>query len=390
MRNDTYLNVSSRGRNPTDLFRTLEAFLQLTGADYATWVKEEEAQLIIEGAVSRWEMSLSVGTLIPVSQEKQFLLRFQEAIHQTLFEPPWLIAGHMLKAIIRIPFYDKQDNFCGSVWLFAQEKFSSHEASLLQALCSLMSYQLEALALEQNRSRQLLEERQTAILRDKFIAILGHDLRNPIGAILNVAELLMRLPLEERVQRMALIVKNSSLRMKVLTDNLLDFAKGHLGEGIPVHRVSGEPLKDWLQQVVDELRLNHPEISLQVNISCPSNLICDGQRIAQVLGNLLSNAVHHGKEGSQVRVESHCNEAYYSLTVSNEGDAIPPKVQERMFRPFYRGILKPERAKGLGLGLYITAEIARAHEGKMEVYSEGGWNKFTLYLPLPPQNYQRS
>jgi signal transduction histidine kinase len=117
---------------------------------------------------------------------------------------------------------------------------------MFRLFADLIAFHLDAqdrLALSELK---LLEERKTAELRDQFIAILGHDLGNPVGAVLNVAQMLLRIPGDERIKRLANILQNSSYRMKALIENILDFARGRLGEGIILNRSDDDAVEEAL------------------------------------------------------------------------------------------------------------------------------------------------
>ena len=237
---------------------------------------------------------------------------------------------------------------------------------------------IERLALSESK---LKDELKTAELREQFIAILGHDLRNPLGAVSNVAQLLLRMPLDERTKRLATIVQDSSYRMKEMIENILDFASGRLGGGITLIRKNDEPLADTLNQVLTELRLIWPDrvINVQLHIAQPVN--CDRRRIAQLFSNLLSNALAHGEKDTPIDVKAFTVENGFVLSVSNFAEQISEEIMERLFQPFSRGDIKPGQ-KGLGLGLYIASEIANAHEGTLTVSSADGEVCFTLQIPV--------
>jgi signal transduction histidine kinase len=280
------------------------------------------------------------------------------------------VAG--LHSYISLPIITKNGAFFGTLCAIDPNPASINKPEIIgmfKLFAELIAFHLhnvEQLALKE---KELEEERSIAVLRDKFIAILGHDLRNPVGAILNVAELLLRMPVDDRVKKMAVIIQNSTHRMRVLIENILDFARGHLGEGIKLNLSSDEPLETLLMQIVEELRLISPDyiIHTQFDLQHPFN--CDGTRIAQLLSNLLSNALTHGQKGAPVKVVARVNEHEFFLSVTNKGQKIPQKVMDRLFQPFYHGDIEPTQ-HGLGLGLYIASEITKAHQGKLEVSSD--------------------
>jgi hypothetical protein len=222
---------------------------------------------------------------------------------------------------------------------------------------------IEQLAISESN---LQEERKTAELRDQFIAILGHDLRNPVGAVLNVAQLLLRMPLDERVKRLATIVQDSTYRIKGLIDNILDFASGRLGGGIVLTRNDNEPLQDILTQVITELNVIWPERIIETRFNLTEPVNCDGRRIAQLFSNLLGNALTHGKADAPVTVKAASTAGEFILAISNSGNKIPDAVVDRLFQPF----------------LYIASAIARAHGGTLTVCSTDEETCFTLQMPV--------
>jgi signal transduction histidine kinase len=231
---------------------------------------------------------------------------------------------------------------------------------------------------------RLHEIQETGELREQFIAVLGHDLRNPLASIDACGHLLLRTPLNEKALMLVGLMQNSVTRMASLIDNVLDFARGRLGAGLTLTADADLPLEPVLDQVVAELRLAWPERQLDVNfdIACPVS--CDRGRLAQLLSNLLGNAMTHGDPASPIRVESHATATLFELSVTNGGTPIPPKMLERLFQPFFRGDVRDSQ-QGLGLGLYIASEVARAHGGRIDVNSDDSETRFTFTMPLVPQ-----
>jgi signal transduction histidine kinase len=252
---------------------------------------------------------------------------------------------------------------------------------MFNLFADLIAFHLNAIDQLSISESKLQEERKTAELRDQFIAILGHDLRNPVGAISNVAQLLLRMPLDERVMRLATIVQDSSYRMKGLIDNILDFASGHLGGGIVLTRTDNEPLEEILSQIVTELKVAWPSRTINTQFILTEPVNCDGKRIAQLFSNLLGNALTHSEKDSPVSVKAISNQKEFILSINNAGEKIPEAVVDRLFQPFSRGEIKPGQ-QGLGLGLYIASEIARAHGGTLTVCSTDDETCFTLQIPV--------
>jgi sigma-B regulation protein RsbU (phosphoserine phosphatase) len=167
--------------------------------------------------------------------------------------------------------------------------------------------------------------------------------------------------------------------MAALIENVLDFARGRLGGGFVTSRDSEKPLEPVLLQVIEELRGVHPERDVAIDIDLQQPVECDRQRIGQLLSNLLGNAFVYGTPTAPIEVRARAEGGRFELSVTNSGDPIEPSALERLFQPFFRGEVRGSR-EGLGLGLYICSEIAKAHGGKIEVASEGGTTCFTLTM----------
>ncbi|MEP7156328.1 MAG: hybrid sensor histidine kinase/response regulator [Betaproteobacteria bacterium] len=242
---------------------------------------------------------------------------------------------------------------------------------------------------------QLAEElkRRTEMLRlnEMFMAVLGHDLRNPLSSIVNSAHLIQLASTEPKVKSAAAIMLASGNRMGRMIGDLLDLVRARLGGGIPLKPVATD-LYVVLSRVVEELRANYPDRIIDVtrNGDCAGEW--DPDRLAQVASNLLGNALQHGTPGRSVTVTLDGTlDAAIRLTIGNDG-AIPADLLPLIFQPF-RGAENPNHANGgLGLGLFIVQEIVTAHEGtvKAEVISvkETHNTVFTVVLPRVT-NYQR-
>jgi signal transduction histidine kinase len=292
-------------------------------------------------------------------------------------------AMYGFESYISIPIIRKNGDFFGTLCAIDPRPHilnTPETIGMFKLFAELVAFHLDAIDQLAISEKKLLEERETAELRDQFIAILGHDLLNPVGAVLNVAQLLLRIPSDERVTRMATIVQDSAYRMKALIENILDFARGRLGEGIILNRNDNELVEDMLGKVLTELRIIWPNHKIETNFDLITPVNCDGKRVGQLFSNILGNALSHGKKGEPVVVEASSSDAGLTLSVTNKGSKIPDAVRERLFQPFYRGEVEPHK-EGLGLGLYISSEIARAHGGSLTVNSTDEHTRFTLWLP---------
>jgi sigma-B regulation protein RsbU (phosphoserine phosphatase) len=228
---------------------------------------------------------------------------------------------------------------------------------------------------------QLLAEHQAAELREQFIAILGHDLRNPLAAIEGGTNILLREPQSEKSVKVIGLMRGSVLRMSGLIDNILDFARGRLGGGLNLDR-STKALAPALEQVIAEIRAAYPERLIELDVDLRQAVDADHARLAQMLSNLLANAVTHGAQDQPIRISAAFAEDILELSVANAGDPIPPDTLQRLFQPFYRGSANNPTVQGLGLGLYISSQIALAHGGRLDVSSNEYETRFTFRMPV--------
>jgi phosphoserine phosphatase RsbU/P len=242
-------------------------------------------------------------------------------------------------------------------------------------------YEHELLEARDVAKTNLENERETSELREQFIAVLGHDLRNPLASISAGARILGREAKSDKEHQVIAMLETTVLRMAGLIDNVLDFARGRLGGGITLARDSRKPLEPMLHQVIDELRLSSPgrQIDAEYTLDVPVN--CDRSRIGQLLSNLVGNALSHGASNEPVRVRAATEDGMFKLSVANRGEPIPKAAMNRLFEPFFRGEVRASR-QGLGLGLHIAAQIARAHEGTLSVSSTTEETRFTFVMPL--------
>jgi len=227
----------------------------------------------------------------------------------------------------------------------------------------------------------LEREREDSELREQFIAVLGHDLRNPLASISAGVRILSRTATAEKEHQVAAMLQTTVMRMAELIDNVLDFARGRLGGGFTLSRDTLRPLEPVLHQVIDELRLSSPGRQIEADYAIDGPVDCDPTRIGQLVSNLVGNALTHGASSQPVRVRATTEDGYFKLSVANGGEPIPAAALERLFEPFFRGAVRDSR-QGLGLGLHIASQIAKAHEGTLTVISTPEETCFTFAMPL--------
>jgi signal transduction histidine kinase len=218
-------------------------------------------------------------------------------------------------------------------------------------------------------------------LERQLVGIVSHDLRNPIGAVRLTASLMLRREGRDERDILALqrIVAVSERANRMIVD-LLDYTQASLRGELPI-RIAPADLGEVARQVVDEHRTTQPTRSFTLEVDGDTKLEGDADRLAQVAGNLISNAIAHGSVEHPIRVMVRGVGRKVQLVVTNRGEAIPEAVQARMFKPFQRGDAGRAGQRSVGLGLYIVDHVVRAHGGTIELASADGENKFCVTLP---------
>jgi signal transduction histidine kinase len=251
---------------------------------------------------------------------------------------------------------------------------------MFKLFAELIATHLEAVDRLAASEARLLSERETSELREQFIAVLGHDLRNPLASIAAGTKMLAREGSKAATGEILGLMQKSVARMSALIDNVLDFARGRLGSGITLER-SPQSLEPVLDQVIAELRCSSPERKIETAFDLTQAVDCDAGRIAQLFSNLLGNSVTHGTAARPIQVHARTQGGEFELSVTNSGQPIPSEAMDRLFQPFHR-MSAQEAHQGLGLGLYIASEIARAHGGRIDVTSSPDETQFTFRMPL--------
>ena len=292
-------------------------------------------------------------------------------------------ATYGLQSYISMPIKLADGRFFGTLCAIDPEphRLNTPETiSMFEMFADVIGYQLSAIDEVTSAEANLLGERRTAALREEFIAVLGHDLRNPLAAIDGGMRLLLKTPLNDQAAKIVGMVQNSVKRMAELIGNVTDFARGRLGAGVTLN-LAAEPMEPMLRQVVAELQTTAPERVIETSLALTQPVRCDRARLGQLVSNLLSNALTYGATDKPVRLEAATRDGQFELAVVNGGEPIPPAALKSIFEPFTRGSFRPNQ-QGLGLGLYIAHEIAKAHGGTLDVNSTLAETRFTFRMPL--------
>jgi signal transduction histidine kinase len=254
--------------------------------------------------------------------------------------------------------------------------------SMFTRFAELIGQQLDSERKQEKVQAALLDEQATGELREQFIAVLGHDLRNPLSAVAACSQLLERKAKDPEIASLAARITTNSMRMSRLIDDILDFARGRLGGDIGMGLEEVADLDEALRAVVAEVADTHPRRAITDHVEIARTVRCDRSRIQQLASNLLANAIAHGAPDQPVEFDARVEGDWLVIEVRNDGEPIPAASIGDVFRPFWRPS-RSGRREGLGLGLHICDQIVKAHGGRIEVRSsrEAG-TTFSARLPI--------
>ncbi len=292
------------------------------------------------------------------------------------------------ESYISVPLFRTDGRYFGTVCGLDPRPLpvTQHKVTdMMRHFSELISLQLAADAREQAAHAEVVKSEQAVRLREQFIAVLSHDLRNPLASVGVTTEALLQRPLNEAERRSLERIRFSVQRMATMVTDLLDVTRAKLGSGLGVVMADASDLESTFRHVVSELEQANPQRTVNVTIGKLGTVRCDSERLGQLLSNLLANALVHGAPDRPVDVRAERSAGPRGDTllieVRNQGTAIPAAVRERLFQPYTRG--GSGSPHGLGLGLYIVKQISDAHGGSLEVEStnEGG-TCFRFHLPV--------
>ncbi|WP_282026247.1 GAF domain-containing sensor histidine kinase [Limimaricola cinnabarinus] len=284
-----------------------------------------------------------------------------------------------------IPIHRSDGSFFGTLCAIDTEPRDVRHpraVAMLEMFADIIGQSLETEERLEAQERLVAHERELARIQEEFVAVLGHDLRNPVAALGAGLRQLDKEPLTDKARKMLPLMRSSLHRMNDLIDNIMMHAKARLGGGIRVSASPEAPLTQAIAQVVGEIRAASPEREILLDLSWAQPITCDAARVAQAISNLISNAVRYGASGAPIEVRGTMNEHEVAISVANQGKAVPDDLHQKLFQPFQRGV--QSEGEGLGLGLYIASSIAVAHGGRIEVECEDGMTTFTFKLPTLP------
>jgi len=297
---------------------------------------------------------------------------FGHASQHPLFSTHHTPKTYGLESYISIPIIKADGEFFGTLCAIDSVPANLDDPAIEKTLT--LFAQLIAMSLDTQghlhaTKTALADANEMGRLREQFIAVLGHDLRTPLSAIRMSADLLDSKVEDKRSRTLLSAIRTSSVRMGVLIENILDFARGRLGSGIPVQRKLVDDLQQTLRQTLEEIQVAYPQAKFIDSLEVPAGVYCDPLRSSQLLSNLLGNAVTHGSIAEPIVLKAFAEGDEIVISLTNQGTPIPPALMPLLFEPFSRSEAG-QRHEGLGLGLYIAGQIANAHNGTLSVTSD--------------------
>ncbi len=253
--------------------------------------------------------------------------------------------------------------------------------AMFRMFADVIGFHLSAVDRLRSVEAVVLDQRKASVLREQFNAVLAHDLRNPLASISGGVDLLLSMTLPDQATAIVRRIEDSVSRMTGQIDNLTDFARSRLNGGLALTRGAPEPVESLLHQIVADWQANAPARVIETLFALTDPVRCDRSRLAQLVSILLGNALAYGEPGQPVQIAAITTGSWFKLSVTNVGDPIPPVALKTIFQPVRRAALGSNR-QGLGLGLYIANEIAKAHDGRLVAVSTPVETRFTFLMPL--------
>lgn len=372
--------IQSIGAVPT----ILEAVAELTGLGFVCIARVTQNSWHTCAVLDKLQFGLNVGDALDVTtticeevRDTNSAVIIDSVRDSKKYREHHTPRMYGFQSYFSIPLYRPDGAYFGTLCGLDPSSAELSKSSIkntLMLFAELISRQLvndDRIAASESALSDALE---TSQLREQFIAVLGHDLRTPLGALLNGTELLRHLspppaiPVLNRMRR-------SIERIAGLVEDVMDFTRGRMGGGISLNLRHEKTLHQTLGQVVEELRSAHPDRTIVSVIPTEVALFCDAARMAQLLSNLVTNALVHGSPTEAVHVRATQDNGIFELAVSNHGPAMSKEVIAQLFKPFWRA-QSQNPSQGLGLGLFIVAEIAKSHGGALDVVSSENTTSF--------------
>lgn len=284
-----------------------------------------------------------------------------------------------LKSYISYPLLNKNNTIVGHLSFMNDEPvdFDRIKLETMFPFCGDMIVLDFSSTTEWRHLKSTLEqERNYSKNRDLILSSLGHDLHNPVSIIKLLSQYLGENLENETQKSLAKKIEDASIRMKGVIDDILDFSNTRFGRDIERYTelVNIEPL---IKQVLGEFEVVHKSTVI-TNMQLPLHVQGNKNKIGRAFVNLISNAIKHGEPHKEIEINAFIEKDNFVFSVTNHVAAIHPLNSPDLFKPFVRG----SDSKGLGLGLYVTKEIAKFHQGDIDILTDGKKITFKLLIPI--------
>jgi sigma-B regulation protein RsbU (phosphoserine phosphatase) len=355
------------------LVTALDGKILKVNATFCTWVGMPREDLV---GVKRMQDLFTMGGRIFHQTHWVPTLQMQGSLAEVKFEVRHR-DGRTVPIILNARRRKRAEGEFDEIAAFVAEDRNRYERELMNA-----RKKADTLLAAEIDAQSLLRDR--ALFAEQMVGIVSHDLRNPLSAILMGVQLLSRTE-NERSTRVLGHVRNSAERAQRLIEELLDFTQARVGSGLSVNLQSMD-LHQVVQDTLDELMLSFPDRKITHVAQGETQCTADADRLAQLIGNLVSNAANYGRAGTPIGVRSAIDGDSALVEIHNEGEPIPKEMLANMFEPMVRGVTGSNTVRSVGLGLFIVKEIAKSHGGDMAVESSAAQGTtFSLRFPVQPR-----
>jgi sigma-B regulation protein RsbU (phosphoserine phosphatase) len=357
---------------PCGLLQTREdGLIVWANETFCRWTGYAAAEL---AGARRLQDLLTMGGRIFHQTHWAPLLRMQGSISEVKLDLQ-KSDGNVLPIILNACLREVAGELLQEVAVYVARDRDKYERELLLA-----RRKLEAAVAEATRLQS--ESKDRALFSEQMMGIVSHDLRNPLSAIQMGAALLRKLGTTPAQDTVLARISRSTERANRMIGDLLDFTQARMGQGLSV-RPAAVALQALVHDCVDELKLAFPDRVLR-HEAAGTDASCqvDPDRLTQLIGNLVANAMVYGARDRPVTVRSRIEERTFTVAVHNEGEPIPPDQLETIFLPLARGMDASSEGRNVGLGLFIVQAIAEAHGGTIRVRSDAAaGTQFEATLP---------
>lgn len=365
----------------------LDVVCRITGMGFAAIARVTDEKWIACSVRDEIAFGLVPGGALPLEtticneiRQSHAAVVIDEVATDALFREHATPAIYGFQSYISMPIFRRDGSFFGTLCAIDPKPAQVNNPTVIGTFtlfAELIAMHLDVLENGDTDRDALREELRVGELREQFVAVLSHDLRNPVSAIANASAMLLETEHDEEEQALLHMIQRGTKRITRLIEDTLDLAKIRLGGGIHIHRTTERPIQKVLEQVIAELHAVWPERVIETRFALHDPVAIDANRMGQLFSNLLSNALTYGSADKPVIVEARSGKNRFKFEVTNAGRPIPVPLLSQLFKPFTRG----KEKEGLGLGLYIASEIARAHGGTLSVVSTEAGTTFRLSMP---------